>query len=364
MVYSRWFFSFLLFSFLCFASFVSYISAEKKDPNHVVAVVNGEPIFHVELERQYEQFAQLNANRENLSGREASIKQEVLERLVENKLIIQEAENKNYRVSPIELANGLKQSKQSLRIGKGGLRLSDDEVEAELEQQLSLLNISKDEFTEQIRNQILQQKFIRDEIVKNIDQVAESQIKDTFEEIKKVISGVSFSTTDPRLSRLVLFCKRVQAKQVNVRHILIRNDPSMSSKIQKDNRTKAEDLLRKLKDGEDFSYLAKRFSEDLSTKSKGGELGFISTGDIPFANIEEYVFNSDAGDISDVIKTPIGFYIFKIVEIKKAHPLDYVDVYGDIENFLIQVNIADETRQYVTRLRSKANIKLNPTSDN
>ena len=88
---------------------------------------------------------------------------------------------------------------------------------------------------------------------------------------------------------------------------------------------KAQSILAEIKQGADFAELAKEHSEDLGTAPKGGDLGWVTRGQM-VPNFEEESFALKAGEISSVITTAYGYHIINVHERQNSHvqPLDEV----------------------------------------
>ena len=108
------------------------------------------------------------------------------------------------------------------------------------------------------------------------------------------------------------------------RHILFKATPEDSTDVHEAQRLKAEEILTRARAGEDFSTLAKAYSEGPSGPD-GGSLGLFSRGQMvkPF---EDAVFSLQPGEISDVVKTDFGYHIILLEEIQdaKVRPLEEV----------------------------------------
>ncbi|MBI4773499.1 MAG: SurA N-terminal domain-containing protein [Deltaproteobacteria bacterium] len=121
-----------------------------------------------------------------------------------------------------------------------------------------------------------------------------------------------------------------QEKEVHARHILFKLAEDATQEQVQSVRKKALvvlDLARK--PNADFEKLAIQYSEDTSAP-KGGDLGFFKKGSMvkPF---EEAAFNMAPGEISDLVRTPFGLHIIKVEEVKEpvVQPLD--EAKGQIE---------------------------------
>lgn len=103
---------------------------------------------------------------------------------------------------------------------------------------------------------------------------------------------------------------RIQ-ETVDISHILI--TPKAGAAAKKAAREKISELLQRAQKGDDFAELAKEFSQDPGSGSAGGDLGFMSRGELerPF---EEAAFALQAGQISDIVETRYGFHIIKMEE--------------------------------------------------
>ena len=102
---------------------------------------------------------------------------------------------------------------------------------------------------------------------------------------------------------------------IRARHILIKTDPSASDEEKKKIKAKAEEILEKLKKGEDFAKLASEVSEDPGSKAKGGDLDFFPKGTMIPA-FEEAAFSLKPGEMSGLVETEYGYHIIKLEEKK------------------------------------------------
>jgi peptidyl-prolyl cis-trans isomerase D len=107
-----------------------------------------------------------------------------------------------------------------------------------------------------------------------------------------------------------------EKKQVEARHILFKLAENATKEEDEKVKEKAEEVLKKAKAGEDFAELAKKYSEGPTAKD-GGELGYFSENQMvkPF---EEAAFKLKKGEISDLVRTPFGYHIIKVEDVKEA----------------------------------------------
>ena len=143
-------------------------------------------------------------------------------------------------------------------------------------------------------------------------------------------------------------------KTASVRHILFLTQ-GKSEQEKTEARKKIEDVLAKVKAGEDFAALAKQVSEDLGSKNDGGLYQDFARGTMvkPF---EDAAFSIPVGQISGIVETVYGYHILQIVDRKKeTRPLD--EVRAEIEAKIKQGRQIDAFSVYMTKLKEKAGFK-------
>ena len=120
---------------------------------------------------------------------------------------------------------------------------------------------------------------------------------------------------------------RVQ-NRVHVEHILLKTTGKTDAEVA-EIRKKAEDVLAKVRKGGKFEDLAKQFSEDDTTKVKGGDLGWIIKGQtVP--EFEQAAFALKPGEVSGLVKSMFGFHIIKMVEREEARTKSLEEVRSSI----------------------------------
>ena len=124
----------------------------------------------------------------------------------------------------------------------------------------------------------------------------------------------------------------VEPKQVKARHILFKAAQGVKKEDEEKVRKRAEEVLKKARDGEDFAELAKKYSEG-PTKSKGGDLGYFKEGQMVPA-FEKAAFNMKPGEISDLVRTRFGYHIIKVEDVKESITKSLEDVRDKIVDTL------------------------------
>lgn len=106
---------------------------------------------------------------------------------------------------------------------------------------------------------------------------------------------------------------------VKVAHILLSLPQNIRVTKEDEMRDKARQIKEKLDQGADFSLMAKTMSHDKTTSDNNGELGWI-TAMLPsgFYELENAIYNTAQGQVSDAVRTPLGFHLIKILDKRPA----------------------------------------------
>ena len=126
-----------------------------------------------------------------------------------------------------------------------------------------------------------------------------------------------------------------EEKQVKARHILFKVAAEASQEQAKQVEEKASSILKRCREGEDFATLAKTYSDDPS-REKGGDLGYFSSGEMT-KSFEQAAFKMKKGEISDLVRTPFGYHIIKVEDIKEARTKPMEEVKEQIASLLNQM---------------------------
>jgi len=132
--------------------------------------------------------------------------------------------------------------------------------------------------------------------------------------------------------------------KVRARHILVKTEKE------------ARDILGQLAAGGDFAALAKEKSQDPVSREKGGDLGFITPGQM-VEEFEKEVFSLPVGKISQPVKTQYGYHIIKVEEKKDAVPASLETSRQKIEE-MVRSSKATPLPLLLEQLRAKANVQI------
>jgi len=307
------------------------LSGEGKVVEEIVARVNNEIITTSELQKARSAAAE-DAQQE-CSGRCTPEQLQVavedrqkfaLRDLIDQSLLAQRGKDMSINVEP-EVVKQLDQ----IRI-QNKLAGPDD-----LEKAVTKEGLNWDDFKANIRNKFLTQEVIRREVGSHINIGRDDAMK-YYEEHKKEF---------------------FKPEQVALRAIEISTEGKQEAELA-DLKKKAEGLLQRIKDGEDFATLAKRFS-DGSTAQQGGYLGTYKRGELA-KQLEDQVFGMKKNQLTDVIETKQGFLILQVLERYEEGEQPFEKVEPEIMDHLYSERMEPALREYLKTLREQSYVVVKP----
>jgi peptidyl-prolyl cis-trans isomerase C len=130
---------------------------------------------------------------------------------------------------------------------------------------------------------------------------------------------------------------------VQLRHIVVQTEGE------------AKELQARLAKNEPFEELAKKYSRDANSAPKGGDLGFLGREQM-LPDFARAAFALKTGEVSDVVRTPFGFHLIKLVNRKKGQPLAFEQVKAQLQRRLLDERQAQRFQAWVKELESGAKI--------
>jgi len=204
-----------------------------------------------------------------------------------------------------------------------------------LESAVTKEGLNWDDFKNNIRNKLLTQEVIRREVGSHIT-IGHDDAMKYYQEHKKEF---------------------VKPEQVALRAIEISTDGKKESELP-DLKKRADDMLRRIKDGEDFATLAKRFS-DGSTAQQGGYLGIYKRGELS-KQLEDQVFAMKKNQLTDVIETKQGYLILQVLERYEEGEQPFEKVENEIMDHLYGERMEPALREYLKTLREQSYVVVKP----
>lgn len=276
----------------------------------IAAIVNNEVITLSELETELrDETIRLRAryNGKELEQRLMHKEFDVLNRIIERKLQLQEAKAKGIRVTEEELDQAIEELRQSQPV------VADSTPRSRLREELVLRRM--------------------------LDFEVRRRLMVSPEEVRSYYTKSQAEFTAPA--------------EYHLRQILLKPGLGESSA---DVLERAQSLVQQLKEGAVFSDLAKNHSE--GTESiLGGDLGFMRKEEL-LGPLARAVGDMVAGEVSAPVETELGVHILMLEETKPGEPLPFEDVKEAIKNNLFQRKTRDVRQEWLSNLKDKAYIEI------
>lgn len=254
------------------------ISAYGQVLDRIVAVVDNEIILESELNAQVQFYVFNN----KLDASTPGLKEQVLQSMVNEKLILAKAIEDSVNVSDDEVQQQLDAVIQQ--------RLQQFGSEAKLEEVYGMpIGRIKREFRDEMRKNILTQRLQQQRF--GSTNITRRQVEEFFQTYRDSLGNVP--------------------EEVELAHIYIK--PGFDKAAHEAARAKAQSILDSIKAGVDFAQMAKRYSEDPGSAGQGGDLGFVRRG-LFVKEFETAVFGMSEKQLSGLVESELGIHIIQLLE--------------------------------------------------
>ncbi len=309
------------FTLLIIISFSTLVNSEVIEA--VVAKVNNEIITLSEVRKAEQDLLKTLSSLysgEQLNKKIEELHKKIIEKMIEELLLSQKAKEQNITVADQEIQESVDKLKEENNI------LTDEQLREALKQE----GLTLEDLKNQIRNRIMQQKLIFYNL--------QGKISITEQELQKYYKVHIKNFTEP--------------EKLRVSHILI----SFQEHSKEEALKIAQEVLNKLKNGDDFSELASKYS-DSPTKDKGADLGFLTKEEMN-PSFSKVAFAMQIGQFSDIIETEEGYHIFKITDKVESKVQSYENVKNQIYQIIFSERAEKFQQEFIENLKKESYIEI------
>lgn len=288
----------------------------------VIARVNGNPIYAVELRRAEKAVMSAQPGFQIPADRQKEFDLQALNQLISAELLYQAGQKLEIKDIDKQVADKLSQSKS---------RFPNEEA---FEKAIQSMDLTDADLKEYSRRDIVITNFIDRTIASKIS-VSDGETRKFYDENQD---------------------KFDQGETVRASQILIGVDAKASDAEKKKAREKAGKLRKELAGGADFAKLAKENSTSPDGQ-QGGDLGYFGKGQMVPA-FEKAAFGLKTGEMSDVVETSFGYHIIKLTDRKPAEKIAYEVARPRIEGYLKNQKISEKVSSLLEEKRKEAKIEI------
>jgi len=288
--------------------------------DRIVAVVNKEVITQYELDERISRVQRELRRRGTSIGDRSEIERQVLDRLIYEKVQLQYARETGMRVDDLEVDRTVN------RVAEGN-KLSLTEFRQTLERD----SIPFDTFREDLRNEILMNRLREREVTSKMT-VSEGEIDNLLVEQSE---------------------KKEIGTEYNIAHILVRVPEQATPEQVEARRTRAEEAIKRLRDGADFAQIAATYS-DAPDALQGGVMGWRIQQRLPELFVE-VLAGLQPGSVSGAFRSPAGFHVIKLMDMRGAGAPVLVEQ-AHVRHILVRTNelvSEDEAKRKLVALRER-----------
>ncbi|MGH9321611.1 MAG: peptidylprolyl isomerase, partial [Vicinamibacteria bacterium] len=257
---------------------------------------------------------------EEEAARREELQPQILDRLIDNMLVLQVAEERGLRVPARFFEDWKKNVMEQMKLT----------TEEEFVRQVELQGSSVEAIRKQFEESLLLQEVRRMEVDSKVS-VSEPEIGERYRE------HIS-EYTEPAKIRL--------------REIVVK----FNATNEVDQGQKASRILQEIRAGADFAEMARMHSES-SSREAGGDLAFFEKGELTEA-LEKAAFALAPGEVSDVIRMDAAFYIIRVEEKVEEKVKTLEEVRSEVADAIFQEKMNVQLERYIEQLRERAIVEV------
>jgi peptidyl-prolyl cis-trans isomerase SurA len=293
----------------------------------IVAVVGEDIVLESEMNERAKPFLEeLSAlpNQAQRAQRTAALRREVLERMVDEHLLLQQANELKLNVSSEEIDRSIEQIKRDYNL-----------TDAQLAEELRKQGMNLASYRANTKKEILKFRVINIAVGAKV-QVSDSDVESYYQRNLKQGANV----------------------QVKVSHIFVQIPENADAAKVLEREEYAKKILARAKGGEDFAKLAKELSEDRATRAEGGDLGFFGKEMGLPKPVEELVFTMKPGEVGGPVRGNQGFHILKLVDRRAKDVKPLTEIKEELRSQIRQKEVERQTKLYLGELRKKTLVEV------
>ena len=245
-------------------------------------------------------------------------RQEFLNKVIEDKLILSEAKRKQVIVKDQEVDETMSDVRNKFPTREAFLSAIEDQ------------GLTEKKLWNRFRDQLMTQKLVNYEVKSKVS-VSPGEVNEHYKAHSQDF---------------------IQGDRVELQHILIRT----STRSEEEARQLAQSIAGQVAGGKDFEELARTYSEGAEAK-EGGAMGWVEKGQL-LGEIDEKIFQLQAGQVTEPIQSSLGCHIFKVVDRKQFSVKPLTDVRGQIQETIFKDKLRVRLESWMQSLKKSAYISI------
>ncbi len=349
------------------AAFLGAAALNAKVVDSTVATVNGKPILNSEYEKVSQATLENYKNREPavLANKDnvTAIKEEVLNQMIIEQLLLQAAKEQNIKVKDSEVNESIMEIKKRFQKDASGKDLTEKEAQKAFNNELKKEGLTYKQFENRIKDQLAVKKMIDSVAREKAKAPTKEQTQQLYDDIRVLMKGEQAAIKKLSRERLELAAPlaakltQLTAEQIKLSPVFVKVDKNATQANWKLKEKEAKDIKKKIASGKiTFTEAIEKFSDDKTPLAAGGEMILIR-GLMP-KDFDDKVFNVKVGEISDPIKTEDGYYVIRVNEKKAQKDFTYKEIEPELARFLAAAEMQKANIEFLNSLKDKAEIKV------